>query len=94
LPQQAAANSEPMIYVSSTHSAYSIANCLEDRISHVYESKDGNVTELTVGSGSNASYFVTLTPSSGGSVIRVTHGAGSDDPPEPELRFAVARCAT
>lgn len=51
--------------------------------------------ELVVGSRSDASYLVTLIPSGSGSVIRVTHGAStSDDPPEPELRFDVARCTT
>ncbi|RQH09046.1 sugar ABC transporter ATPase [Paraburkholderia dinghuensis] len=94
-PPQAAANGEPMIYVSSARSPSSIANCLEDRLPRVHESKAGSATELSIGSGSDASYFVTLTPSGNGSVIRVTHGASrSDDPPEPELRFDVARCTT
>jgi hypothetical protein len=84
-----------MIYASSSRSPNSIANCLEDRLPRVRESRDGDVTELSVGSDSDASYFVTLTPSGRGSVIRVTHGASrSDDPPEPELRFDVARCTT
>lgn len=91
----AAAGNEPMIYVSSTHSASSIASCLEGRLRHVHASKSGNATELSVGSRSDASYLVTLTPSGYGSVIRVVHGtARSDDPPEPEFRFDVARCAT
>lgn len=94
-PPQAAANAEPMIYVSSARSPTSIANCLEDRLARVHESTTGNATELSIGSSSDASYFVTLTPSGYGSVIRVTHGASrSDDPPEPELRFDVARCTT
>jgi len=94
-PPQTAANGEPMIYVSSVHSASSVASCLEDRLSRVSESSAGNATELRIGSRSDASYFVMLTPSGYGSVIRVTHGpARSDDPPEPQLRFAVARCAT
>lgn len=84
-----------MIYASSARSPNSIANCLEDRLPRVREARDGNVTELSVGSGSDASYFVTLTPTGNGSVIRVTRGASrSDDPPEPELRFDVARCTT
>jgi len=94
-PPGAAASDEPMIYVSSMHSASSIASCLEDRLPHVHASKSGSATELSVGSRSDASYFVTLTPSGYGSVIRVIHGTSrSDDPPEPELRFDVARCAT
>ena len=48
-----------------------------------------------MGSRSDAAYFVTLTPNGYGSVIRVTHGASaSNDPPEEELRFDVARCTT
>lgn len=82
-----------MIYASSARSPQSIASCLEDRLPRVEESTNGNATELSVGSESNASYLVTLTPSGYGSVIRVTHGASSsNDPPEPELRFDVARC--
>lgn len=92
---QAGANGEPMIFVSSARTPTSIANCLEDRLPRIHESTTGNGTELSIGSNPDASYFVTLTPSSYGSVIRVTHGTSrSDDPPEPELRFDVARCAT
>jgi hypothetical protein len=94
-PSGTASNGEPMIYASSARSASSVANCLEDRLPHVHSSRDGNTTELSVGSRSDASYFVTLTPNGHGSVIRVTHGASaSNDPPEEELRFDVARCTT
>lgn len=90
-----ASNGETMIYASSARSASSVASCLEDRLPHVHTSRDGDTTELSVGSRSDASYFVTLTASGHGSVIRVTHGASaSNDPPEEELRFDVARCAT
>jgi putative salt-induced outer membrane protein YdiY len=91
----ASSNGETMIYASSARSPSSIASCLEDRLSSVYVSHDGNTTHLAVGSNSDASYFVTLTPNGYGSVIRVTHGASSsNDPPEEELRFDVARCTT
>ncbi|CAM2150023.1 MULTISPECIES: sugar ABC transporter ATPase [Paraburkholderia] len=94
-PSSTASNGETMIYASSARSPSSIANCLEDRLSDVHESRSGNITELAVGSRSNASYFVTLTPNNYGSVIRVTHGAStSDNPPEEKLRFDVARCTT
>ncbi|WP_322014752.1 sugar ABC transporter ATPase [Paraburkholderia sp. J12] len=94
-PQSATANGETMIYVSSARPPSSIATCLEDKLPSARESTNAGATELSVGSGSDASYFVTLTPSGYGSVVRVTHGASSsDDPPEPELRFDVARCAT
>lgn len=94
-PSGTASNGEPMIYASSARSASSVASCLEDRLPHVHASRDGNTTELSVGSRSDAAYFVTLTPNGHGSVIRVTHGASaSNDPPEEELRFDVARCTT
>ncbi|WP_233272764.1 sugar ABC transporter ATPase [Paraburkholderia acidisoli] len=84
-----------MIYASSARTASSVASCLEDRLSRVRTARDGNTTRMSVGSSSNASYFVTLTPSGSGSVIRVVHGtAESSDPPEEEMRFAVARCTT
>lgn len=94
-PSNTAANGETMIYASSARSPSSIANCLEDRLSGVHETRNGNATELSVGSRSDASYLVSLTPNGYGSVIRVTHGASSsDNPPEAEFRFAVARCTT
>lgn len=83
----------PMVYVSSQRSPASIANCLEDRLPRVRASRDGKTTQLAVGSSSNASYVVTLTPSGRGSVVRVTHDpSASDDPPEDEMRFHIARC--
>lgn len=92
-PAGTASNGEPMVYASSARSASSIANCLENRLPHVHASRDGNTTELSVGSRSDASYFVTLTPNGNGSVIRVTRGtSASNDPPEEELRFDIARC--
>jgi hypothetical protein len=94
-PSSTASNGETMIYASSARSPSSIASCLEDRLSSVHESRNGNAMELAIGSRSDASYFVSLTPNGYGSVIRVTHGASSsDDPPEAEMRFDVARCTT
>jgi hypothetical protein len=93
-PQSASAGDGAMIYVSSAHSPSSIASCLEHRLPRVHTAKTGTATELSVGPRSDASYLVTLTPSGNGSVIRVIHGtSSSDDPPEPKLRFDVARCA-
>lgn len=89
----ASASSEPMVYASSARPASEIARCLDSRLSRVHVSKNNGVTDLTVGSSSNGSYFITLTPSSGGSVIKVMRGTG-DDPPEEEMRFAIARCTT
>lgn len=89
----ASASSQPMVYVSSARPASDIARCLDSRLSRVHVSKNNGVTDLTVGSSSNGSYFITLTPSNGGSVIKVVRGTG-DDPPEEEMRFAIARCTT
>jgi hypothetical protein len=83
-----------MIYASSPRSAADIASCLSARLPHVHSARVNGATELTVGSSSHSSYFVTLTPSGHGSVIKVLHPEGSpEDPPEPEMRFDVARCA-
>nr|WP_232231900.1 sugar ABC transporter ATPase [Burkholderia sp. WSM2230] len=87
--------SQPMIYVSSQRAPAYIASCLQSRLSRVRLSRVGSATEIAVGSDSNNSYFVTLTPSNAGSVIKVMHGANApDDPPEAEMRFNIARCAT
>jgi hypothetical protein len=87
------AGSDTMVYVSSARQTADIARCLDRRLSRVHTSKNNGSTELTVGSSSNGSYFITLTPSRGGSVVKVTRGT-SDDPPEEELRYAIARCTT
>ncbi|HEY4296382.1 MAG TPA: sugar ABC transporter ATPase [Paraburkholderia sp.] len=85
----------PMLYVSSQRTPADIANCLEGRLPRVRTSHVGAATELAVGSDSNNSYFVTLTPLNGSTVIKVMHPAHApDDPPEPEMRFDIARCAT
>jgi len=87
--------SQPMMYVSSQRAPAYIADCLESRLSRVRASRAGNATELAVGSDSNNSYFVTLTPMNAGSVVKGMHPANApDDPPEPEMRFDIARCAT
>lgn len=87
--------SQPMMYVSSQRAPADIADCLESKLSRVRMSHVGNATEIAVGSDSNNSYFVTLTPLNAGSVIKVMHPANApDDPPESEMRFDIARCAT
>ena len=87
------ASAAPMVYASSVRPASDIERCLDSRLSRVHVSKNNGVTDLTIGSSSNGSYFITLTPSGHGSVIKVVRGTG-DDPPEEEMRFAIARCAT
>ncbi len=87
--------SAPLVYVSSPRPTASIAACLEERLSRVRTSHAGAATELAVGADSNNSYFITLTPLNGNTVIKVTHPANApDDPPEEEMRFDIARCAT
>lgn len=84
-----------MLYVSSQRSPSYISDCLQGRLSRVRVSSVGSATLLAVGSGSNTSYFVTLTPQNAGSTIKVMHPANApDDPEEPEMRFDIARCAT
>jgi len=90
---EAGAAGEPMVYVSSARGTGDIARCLDSRLSRVHVAKGNGATQLTIGSSSHASYFITLTPSGRGSVVKVVRGA-SEDPPEEELRFAIARCTT
>lgn len=85
----AASGAAPMIYVSSVRPAYAIANCLDSRLPGTEQSRHNGVTDIDVGS---RSYFVTLTPSGNGSVVKVVRGSGSE-PAEEAMRFAVARCA-
>lgn len=92
-PPNTSLDDDAMVYASSARSPSSIASCLRSYLPHTHESHSGNTTELAI--GSSDSYFVTLTPNGSGSVIRVTHAASSsNDPPEENLRFAVARCVT
>jgi hypothetical protein len=87
--------SVPLVYVSSQRAPADIANCLEGRLSRVRTSHVGIATELAIGSDSNNAYFVTLTPTNTGTIIKVMRPANApDDPPEPEMRFDIARCAT
>src|SRR5579871_2739817 len=78
--------SAPLVYVSSARTPASIASCLEDRLSRVRTSHVGNEIQLAIGSYSNNSYFVTLTPVNGNTVIKVMRPANApDDPPEEEM---------
>ncbi|RFU45140.1 sugar ABC transporter ATPase [Paraburkholderia sp. DHOC27] len=87
--------SQPIVYFASQRAPSYVAACLEDRLSRVRSSSVGGATELAVGSDSNTAYFVTLTPTTVGSVIKVMRPANApDDPPEPEMRFDIARCTT
>ncbi|SDH97181.1 hypothetical protein SAMN05216466_115123 [Paraburkholderia phenazinium] len=84
-----------MVFVTSARTTADITECLESRLSRVRASSVGGATELAVGSDSNTAYFVTLTPVNSGSQIKVMRPANApDDPPEPEMRFDIARCAT
>ncbi|MGU7770640.1 sugar ABC transporter ATPase [Burkholderia sp. MR1-5-21] len=89
LDNTAASGSNAMIYVSSQRPTYAIANCLGSRLSDTHQSQHDGAIDVNVGS---RSYFVTLTPSGAGSVIRVVRGSGNE-PAEEAMRFAIARCA-
>jgi hypothetical protein len=87
--------SQPMVFVTSQRTPSYITECLQSRLSRVRTSTVGGATELAVGSDSDTAYFVTLTPVDAGSVIKVMRPANApDDPPEAEMRFDIARCAT
>lgn len=87
--------SQPLVFVTSQRTTSDITECLQSRLSRVRASSVGGASELAVGSDSNTSYFVTLTPAGAGTVIKVMRPANApDDPPEPEMRFDIARCAT
>jgi hypothetical protein len=87
--------SQPIVFLTSQRTPSYVAECLASRLSRVRTSSVGGATELAVGSDSDTAYFVTLTPASAGSVIKVMRPANApDDPPEPEMRFDIARCAT
>ncbi|CAB3752229.1 sugar ABC transporter ATPase [Burkholderia sp. MSh2] len=88
-PSSASTGDAPMIFVSSQRPAYAIAECLDGRLSGTEQSQHNGVTDIAVGSNS---YFVTLTPSGNGSVIKVVRGSGNE-PAEEAMRFAIARCA-
>ena len=77
-----------MIYVSSQRPAYAVANCLDSRLSGTEQSQHNGVTDIAVGSNS---YFVTLTPSGNGSVIKVVRGSGNEPAEEAMLRDRAAR---
>lgn len=95
VPPQEAVSLPPLVYVSSARQPDDIASCLDDRLSRVQKSNENGVITLSVGSRSHAAYYVWLTPSRGGTVIKVVHPDGApDDPAEEEMRFDIARCTT
>jgi hypothetical protein len=59
---ESSASAEPIVYASSARPAADIARCLDSRLSRVHVSKNNGATDLTIGSSSNGSYFITLTP--------------------------------
>jgi hypothetical protein len=88
--------SEPLIYVRSARQPDDITACLHERVFSVHEASVGNATEIAIGQrSSNADWLITLTPSGNGSIVKVQKSVNaSDDIPEPELRFDIARCTT
>ncbi|CAB3792705.1 sugar ABC transporter ATPase [Pararobbsia alpina] len=88
--------SAPLIYVQSARQPDDITACLHERVFSVHETSVGSATEIAIGPRSNAvDWLITLTPSGNGSIVKVQKSANaSDDIPEPELRFDIARCTT
>ncbi|WJF89255.1 sugar ABC transporter ATPase [Paraburkholderia bonniea] len=88
---------KPMMHISSARSPAAIVNCLTSRLARAQSANTGSTTEITVGANSNPAYWVTLTPAGSGygAVVKVLHPANApEDPPEPEMRFNIARCTT
>ncbi|MEJ0002918.1 MAG: hypothetical protein WDN30_04000 [Pararobbsia sp.] len=86
----------PMIYVQSARQPDDISACLQEKVFSMHEASAGSSTELSIGPrASRIDWLITLTPSGDGSIVKVQHSAdASDDLPEPELRFDIARCTT
>ena len=79
----------PMIYVQSARQTDDITSCLHDRASSLRVANVGNSVEL----GDGREWLITLTPSGGGSTVAVQHATNvSENIPEPEMRFDIARC--
>ena len=93
VPPPQLASQPRMLYVSSQHAPEDIASCLDGRLSRVRKSTEDGVTMLSIGSHSKSAYYIWLTPSAQGTTVKVMHPEGnSDDPPETDVRFAIARC--
>jgi hypothetical protein len=88
--------SEPLIYVHSARQPDDITACLHEKVFSVRETSVGSATEITIGQrSSTVDWLITLTPSGNGSIVKVQKSVNaSDDIPEPELRFDIARCTT
>lgn len=88
--------SAPLIYVQSARQAADITECLQEKVLSMRETSYANTTELAIGPrASHIDWLITLTPSGSGAIVKVQRSSGaSDDLPEPELRFDIARCTT
>jgi hypothetical protein len=88
--------SAPLIYVKSARQPDDITACLHERVFSVRESSIGSATEIAVGPrSSTVDWLITLIPLGGGSIVKVQKSPNaSDDVPEPEMRFDIARCTT
>jgi hypothetical protein len=85
--------SEPVVFASSTRSPQAIARCMSGRVDGLVEKTQGGTTVLTLGRGTDHyAWLITLTPSGTGAVIKAQKSSDDDLIPEPEMRFAIARC--
>lgn len=85
--------SEPVVFASSTRSPQAIARCMSSRVDGFVEETQGGTTILTLGRGTDHyAWLITLMPSGTGAVIKAQKSSDDDLVPEPEMRFAIARC--
>lgn len=85
--------SEPVVFASSTRSPQAIARCMSSRVDGFVEETQGGTTVLTLGRGTDHyAWLITLMPTGTGAVIKAQKSTDNDLIPEPEMRFAIARC--
>ncbi|WP_147432300.1 sugar ABC transporter ATPase [Pararobbsia silviterrae] len=81
----------PMIYVQSARQPDDITRCLQGHASSLRVANLGGAIQL----GDGLEWLITLTPSRGGSTVAVQRAMNaSEQIPEPEMRFDIARCTT
>jgi hypothetical protein len=79
-----------LIFFRSQHPIAGISSCLQRRLPSTRAASAHGATELNA----NGAWLITLTPSPSGSIVAVRPGGSPGRIPEPEMRFAVARCST
>lgn len=80
---------KPAIYLQSSRSADTLASCLAGRLSNVRMTSHGDSAELLVG---GQAWLIDVSEYRGRSVLSA-HRGDDGESVEPEVRFAIARCA-